>query len=97
MKKTISIFFLFLVLLSCKKDDRKQNIEQVVKEWSGKTVVFPKDVQCKVMGRDTLVTELFQKPYKILLYVDSTGCTSCKLRMPEWKKIIKCCLLVIRL
>ncbi|MDR1368769.1 MAG: DUF1573 domain-containing protein [Dysgonamonadaceae bacterium] len=41
------------------------------------------------MGQDTLSHGLFQKPYKILLYVDSMGCTSCKLRMPEWKKIIQ--------
>jgi hypothetical protein len=91
MKNTTFIFFLILpVLFSCKKDVHKQTIEQVVNEWTGKTVEFPKeDILCKVMGRDTLAPELFQKPYKILLYVDSTGCTSCKLRMPEWKRIIE--------
>ncbi len=89
MKSRIFIFIFLLTLYSCRKDERVQTIEQVVKEWTGKTVLFPEDVSCKMMGRDTVVPELFQRPYKILLYVDSMGCTSCKLRMPEWKKIIR--------
>ena len=26
--------------------------------------------------------------YKVLIYVDSTGCTSCKLQLPKWKELI---------
>ncbi|MDR2146986.1 MAG: hypothetical protein LBE91_11055 [Tannerella sp.] len=26
--------------------------------------------------------------YKILLYVDSLGCTSCRTKLPEWRKLI---------
>ena len=89
MKAKIILFSFLILLFSCKKDERIQTIEQVVKEWAGKTIVFPENAKCKIMGQDTLAYDLFQKPYKILLYVDSTGCTSCKLRMHEWKKIIR--------
>ncbi len=89
MKKTVFILLGVLILFSCKKGDQIQTIEQVVEEWTGKTVILPDKFDCKVMGQDTLASDLFQKPYKVLLYVDSMGCTSCKLRMPEWRKIIK--------
>ncbi len=89
MKTKILFLFFLLIFVSCKKEERIKTIEQVVKEWTGKTVVFPENFKCKIMGRDTLAPDLFQKPYKVLLYVDSMGCTSCKLRMPEWKKIIR--------
>jgi hypothetical protein len=29
------------------------------------------------------------KPYKMLVYTDSTGCTSCKLRLDVWKDLMK--------
>ena len=27
-------------------------------------------------------------PYRIVTYVDSIGCTSCKLQLPKWKQLI---------
>jgi hypothetical protein len=40
------------------------------------------------LGKDTIndiCAELFDKDYKILLYIDSAGCTSCRLHLEEWK------------
>ncbi len=88
MGRKLILLLAILLIVSCRKDNRIQTIEQVVKEWTGKRLQIPSDIKCKIMGRDTLASDLFQKPYKVLLYVDSMGCTSCKLRMPEWKKII---------
>jgi len=82
------IIIIFVLLCSCKESEKRLIIRQILKEWRGKTIIFPEDITCKVMGRDTVATDLFQKPYKILLYVDTVGCTSCKLQMLEWKKII---------
>jgi hypothetical protein len=31
---------------------------------------------------------LLEGDYKVLLYVDSVGCTSCKLRLWDWKALI---------
>lgn len=96
-KKPRSVNFYYLtiiisiILCSCegKDNERRLIIKQVLAEWKGKTVVFPDNVTSQVMGRDTVAPDLFQKPYKILMYIGSAGCTSCMLRMYEWKTIIK--------
>ena len=31
----------------------------------------------------------FHKEFKILLYVDSTGCSSCRLKLFEWKQLVE--------
>jgi hypothetical protein len=40
--------------------------------------------------KDTASVDLYNDNYKILLYVDSLGCTSCRLKLlSTWKKIIE--------
>lgn len=39
-----------------------------------------------VLGADT--NFLFKSEYRIITYVDSAGCTSCKLKLEWWKKFI---------
>ena len=45
---------------------------------------FPDDIQAKIVGRDTNCNYLLLKPIKILVYVDSIGCTACKLNFYDW-------------
>jgi hypothetical protein len=85
------LLIILLGLFSCKGNERKAEAEKIVKEWIGKEIRFPAAYQCNLMGRDTvsvLCNELFDKEYKILLYVDSLGCTGCKLHLFEWKRLI---------
>ena len=82
------VVVLLVALVSCRPNEQRSEAQKIVKEWMGKTIRMPDNVKCKVMGRDTLCPDLFEKPYKIVVYIDSAGCTSCKLRMPDWKKII---------
>ena len=90
MTKIIILTFLPLLLLSsCKKDDKKTNAEKIVTEWVGKTVVFPADIMCTSAGRDTICPDLSATPYKVLVYTDSVGCTSCKLQMYKWTALIE--------
>jgi hypothetical protein len=86
--KEIILFMTLLICISGCKDKRTAEIEKIVKEWTGKTIVFPEDLQCKWIGQDTVCPDLFDKPYKILTYIDSSGCSSCKLRLSDWKVII---------
>lgn len=80
---------MLISLFACnKKDDRQAEAEQIVTEWVGKTIQFPDNVSFSVYERDTLLSGFYSSPYKILLYVDSTGCTSCKLKLYEWQKLI---------
>jgi hypothetical protein len=90
----LTLFFLFFsfFVCSCKDNRKREDAEKIVTEWTGKTIIFPKNVPCYVLGKDTLpelCNECFRKEYKILLYVDSSGCSSCRLKLFEWKQLIE--------
>ncbi len=89
--KPVHLFIaaLFIAFTACNKQAKRQaEAEKIVTEWLGKTIQFPDDMTLSVYGKDTLVPDLLNTPYRILLYVDSTGCTSCKLKIYEWQKLI---------
>ena len=93
-RKHVTLFLLLASLLvcSCKDNKRLEDAAKIVNEWAGKEIRFPGNVPCYVSGRDTLsglCDEWFQKEYKILLYVDSTGCSSCRLKLFEWKQLMQ--------
>jgi hypothetical protein len=37
---------------------------------------------------DTVDYRIPESEYKVLVYVDSAGCTSCKLQLPKWKELM---------
>jgi len=84
----IIVALIVIYFSSCKKNKQKEDATKIVKEWTGKEIKFPKGLTCTSMGKDTTCVDLYSDNYKILLYVDSLGCTSCRLKLPEWKKII---------
>ena len=84
----IIIALITVCFSSCKKNKQKDDAVKIVAEWTGKEIKFPKGIPCTSMGKDTTCVDLYSNSYKILLYVDSLGCTSCRLKFPEWKKII---------
>jgi hypothetical protein len=90
MNKNISIVLLLAItLFACnKKNGRQAEAEKIVTEWVGKTIQFPDNMPLSVYGKDTLLPEFYSSPYKILFFADSTGCTSCKLKLYEWQKLI---------
>ena len=86
------MIILFSCLSSCKKNSKREDIAKVVNEWTGKEIKFPDNVSCYVLGKDTLTVlceECYHKEYKILLYVDSAGCSDCRLKLFEWKQLIE--------
>lgn len=76
-----------ILLFSCKENE-KEEIRKIVTEWQDKEIIFPEDVVFTRYGQDTLQYEMPESDYKILLYVDSTGCTSCKLQLHKWREFI---------
>lgn len=86
--KNICIFILLTLLLSCRESE-KEKIVRVVSEWQEKEVVFPEHITFTRFGTDTVDIPLSLSDYKILVYVDSIGCTSCKLQLPRWKNFIQ--------
>ena len=92
--KQMQLFVLIVCFLLCSCDERKKRDEttKVVFEWIGKEIRFPKDVQCYVSGKATLpefCDECFKKEFKMLLYVDSIGCSDCRLNLFQWKHIME--------
>lgn len=83
---------IIICFFSCRKNDRREEASRIVREWTGKEIKFPENVSCFVLGKDTLTEvckECYQKDLKILLYIDSTGCSSCRLQLFEWKQLIE--------
>ena len=85
--------FLFLLLgvlclVSCKESE-KERIARLVKEWEGKEILFPQNPIFTIQGKDTVDFDFKDSEYKIVTYVDSVGCTSCKLHLERWKTFIK--------
>ena len=88
MKFKIMTLFLGLLLLSCKDNSQKEKITALVKEWQGKQIKFPKDPTFTKYVTDTTDFQIPTKGHKVLIYVDSLGCTSCKLQLAKWNEFI---------
>ncbi len=81
---TITLFFCF-----CSNPKQSDDIAKIVGEWTGKEINFPTGVPCFSNNKDTACIPPESTPYKILIYTDSTGCTSCKLHLYKWNTLIK--------
>jgi len=77
-----------VLLSSCDNNNKRTSAVRIVAEWTGKEMIFPQGISCTSIGTDTTCVDLYNDNYKIVLYVDSIGCTSCILRLSEWKKIM---------
>ena len=86
--KTAILSLALLLLASC-QDNKKEQLLYLVQEWQGKEIRFPRN---PVFTRFVTDTTDYRLPvtadYKVVVYVDSIGCVSCKLQLREWKKFI---------
>ena len=80
MKHVVWIMCVWL-LVSC-SESREEAVYRLVKEWTGKEIKFPEHSVFTVQGKDTVDFTFQDADYKVLVYVDSVGCTSCKLQLP---------------
>ena len=91
--KTLNLIILVLlpIFFSCKNEhkEKEKHISQLVNEWQGKQILFPENAIFTRYLTDTTDYQIPQSDYKILVYVDSIGCTSCKLQLPKWKELIE--------
>lgn len=83
------IFSLMTFLISCKENNHKQEITQIIQEWQGKEIVFPENIIFTQYGKDTIPFQISDSEYKVVIYVDSVGCTSCRLQLHKWKELIE--------
>lgn len=47
-------------------------------------MIFPEKWASRIMGKDTLCGDMLQEKAKILVYVDSSGCSPCKMELAAW-------------
>ena len=91
--KTLNLIILVLlpIFFSCKNEqkEKEKQIAQLVSEWQGKQIVFPENSIFTRYLTDTTNYQIPQSEYKVLIYVDSIGCTSCKLQLHKWKELIE--------
>ena len=86
MKTVFKLILIVIFFNSC--NSRQKDIQVIINEWQGKDILLPQQIAYKVLGRDTVCSDLWNKPYKIFTYVDSIGCSSCQMRLDHWKSII---------
>lgn len=73
-------------LFSC-SNNKYDSIRSILREWEQKEILFPSCSVFTIQGRDTVDFKL-QNKYKVITYIDSVGCTSCKLHLSEWANLI---------
>ncbi|WP_301421605.1 DUF1573 domain-containing protein [Bacteroides caecimuris] len=87
MKHSIAVLLVIFIAISC-INSNLDGLEKKVKQWIGKELLFPKDVKFTILGTDTVKYDLSQSRYRIVSYIDSMGCISCKLQLKKWKELI---------
>lgn len=89
MKNLIYIFSCASLLLfqSCRPSEQER-MERLLNQWHGKEIQFPSVPKFTVYGEDTVEMGISSENYKIVHYLDSTGCTTCKMDLDRWKTFI---------
>ena len=89
LTRWMGLFALASIVFSsgCNNDNRA-TIARTIEQWQGRTVQMPKEAIFTIQTRDTVLVDMYAPAHKVLVYVDSTGCTSCRLQLHEWKKFI---------
>ena len=88
MKRGLLAIIAISLFASC-ADDRSASVADIVSQWEGREILFPENSVFTIQGRDTVDFQFLDAPYKILTYVDSVGCMSCKLQLMNWSKYIQ--------
>lgn len=86
--KNLLLFLVLTLLASCKQTSNADKVVQVVQAWQGREVLFPNNPVFTIYGQDTVSYNFRNADYKVVSYVDSVGCLSCKLQLNKWTNII---------
>lgn len=82
MNKILFLALVTFCLLSCGNKQRK--VDEVLNQWINKEIMIPNDLVYTMYGTDTVDYTTSFTDYKILMYVDTVGCTSCQLQLERW-------------
>lgn len=80
----ISALVATVALISCqnKKRETAHEFSQLI----DREILFPNDMAFTI-GADTVDICIDDCDYKIVTYIDSTGCTSCRMKLQQWDEL----------
>lgn len=85
-KSAVQIILLSLVsLISASCASETDTYAKLVAQWQGREIVFP-DVMTDVLTGDTI--DLSDADFTIITYIDSAGCTACKMKLSIWEEFL---------
>ena len=86
LRKNYSLIPLLLpLIISCSGSNKEQR--DIVAEWAGKEIVIPGELGFQV-GNIPVDYDFDAADFKIVTYVDSAGCTNCRMKLKDWDKVI---------
>ena len=85
MNKLITYIAALFALSGCSNSSQKNEIAKVVEGWQGKFIKFPEKF-IDFVSEDTL--DISKADFTILTYIDSAGCTGCKMKLPLWREFL---------
>ena len=85
--KVLYLFICIFCFLAC-QDNKEKQVKELVQEWQGKEIKFPDNPIFTQYVKDTVDYQIPVSDYKVVMYVDSIGCVSCKLQLSRWKEFI---------
>lgn len=83
-----TILLLIICFLSSCKKTETEKLKELLQQWSGKEIIFPSKPVFSIYGEEEVDVQISQAEYKIVRYIDSIDCTSCKLQLDKWKEFI---------
>lgn len=72
-----------LSFFACSSD--ADDYAKIVAEWQGREIVFPEAMTDVITG-DTI--DVADVDFTILTYIDSAGCTACRMKLSLWKEFL---------
>ena len=73
------------LIISCSGTNKEQ--QDIVAEWVGREIVIPGELGFQV-GNVPVDYDFDAADFKIVTYVDSSGCTNCRMKLKDWEKVI---------
>lgn len=82
----IIAFTLSLLILSCARSNSSET-QEIINKMHASPISFPQEMVFQI-GSDTLGNSPLDSEYKIITYIDSIGCSICKMRLARWTDIM---------
>ena len=80
----ISYILILSLLFSC--NPQKEKAKYIVNKWLKQRIILPDSINSK---QDSLWRVMLDKKFKLLTIIDTSNCTTCRLRLYDWEKYIK--------